>query len=1044
MPQHPAYSEKKLNEAHKQKLLDGGISEEIIAEAGVFSVTSPEEIRRLTGVPVREGGGTAFPYPGETDFVRVRLDVPQPDPQREEKKMKYVSPVGAGCRLYVPPRADIEAKTVIITEGEKKALAAVSRGLNCFGVAGIDAWRERGLLGEKLPPMEALLPRLKRNWSGQKIILVYDSDIDQHHDRWEAFPTLAEVLYSLGADEVKIVTLPKPEDLDLPKELKKKFEKIGLDDFFVAVEAVGGDAVEEFWKIVNRQNPWVPMMFKKASEKYVEKILQTHSVNNIEDIEGILNSAVSVYLTKGKLGIRALFQSLGLKKTEIQGLLGEVKERAQKVKESQNKTLNRKHSKQKSKNENKESPGERENKETLFNTPQRYIADVFPPAAEVLPPNFPFPETGDEDSFYDIQDEKVVLVSESTNIDAKTGEESKKERISPVINTVILLVKRVDPIERDTGIEKWSIAWRERQKWRFADVPARYLFDRKRVGELVDTGLPVASSNIDKLIKWLDGLRALAVLGHDNAPELPTVRAVSRCGWHTLNNESFFVFGNKIIRPNSDNDLELADAGDREEIQQDSGSNTDADIRWAEDLSAMERQILASFQCKGDPETHKKFLIDSAKKHPAIAFGLGCAVGAPLIRYAQNAGLIDVAGFTVAMVPRVGGRSRHQGKTVWSQVIASLYGFPECDERGRLRFADNTRTATQVLFSTCCDLTIHLEDVHKLARRIKKSAAEEIDYILHLAAQGMERGRGARSGGGRRTRSFKVVVFWTSEVDVTVMLPTESGAHDRVLKLPPLLPEESAANRDEANRLREMAMNNYGYAGQEYLIWLVKQIAEKGSNFILEAIKIAIKHLYQKLPTDSRWGSASRLASRAAVGFAGLMLAMDAWGADDSNIAAVGQKFLEGWEMVLEGISPETVAERALDAVQAYIVANKELIEGLRDPEANPPQKWVGAKTSVMSNSGRKVEVIALTEPAFADAVGQEPYELDAHHALQALAGAGHVVTRTERKSDGKMTTRTKIGVRIGGVFVRCICILLEKVFSPDSSEMESEENYSF
>ena len=61
---------------------------------------------------------------------------------------------------------------------------------------------------EKLKDEEALLPELAIDWSGKKINLLYDSDIIPTHKAYDAFPRLAEQLYRLGAEEVRILSLP--------------------------------------------------------------------------------------------------------------------------------------------------------------------------------------------------------------------------------------------------------------------------------------------------------------------------------------------------------------------------------------------------------------------------------------------------------------------------------------------------------------------------------------------------------------------------------------------------------------------------------------------------------------------------------------------------------------------------------------------------------------------------------------------------------------------------------------------------------------------
>lgn len=989
-------SERKLNEAHKQRLLDNGISEEIIEKSGAFSVYTPEEIHQLTGIKLREGSGIAFPYAGETDFIRIRLDVPQPDPDPEKakkgKKMKYISPRGAGCRLYVPPRANIEAETVVITEGEKKTLAAVSRNINCLAVAGIDAWRERGLLGEKLPPAEALLPRLRRDWSGQKIILIYDSDIDQYHERWEAFPTLAEVLYSLGAEEVKIVTLPKPEELrDLPKDLKKKFDgKIGLDDFFVAIEAAGGNAVEEFWKIVERQDPWVPINCIKAVENFARCRLISNDVQ-----EKVIGAAACLLSGKEALLIQ-LLQETGIRGELKQAIRQEAEEVVKAIKERQ-------------------LPKRPEPEKEEIKT--RTIAEAFPPAAEVLPPDFPFPDAG-KGSFYDIRDNKIVKVYVSEDEKGK-----RRESEYTVCDAPVFLIRRVVPVEVDTGIEKWRVTWWERDlARREADIPASWVFDVKKVNELINVGIPVSSISAPALVEWLHKLRCLAVLGQDGAPALPTVYAVNRCGWHELKNEMFFVFGREIIRPTGE--TSTADTGDREEIQPDAGEQTDADIWWAEDISAMERQILSGIRCAGDPKIHKKFLLETAVKYPQVAFGLGCAAAAPLLRFARQAGLLEVNGFSVLMVPRGQGRSRHQGKSTWNSIIASLFGCPITGAEGRLRYSDQTAVARNVLFSVNSDMTVHLEDLQYLTENSKKASGVELANLFQVVSHGVDRERGARSGGGRRTRTFFIVFFGTAEVDVTFKLAPETGAHDRVMKLPPLLEMESDENAQEAERMLQTVMENYGHAGRESLKWLTQQIQQHGTEFISEDIKLAIEMLREKLPRDGRRATAWRLASRAGVALSGLGFLIESWGIKNKEIIIkIINSFIQGWKMVIDGISEETVASRAIEALADFVTANQESIEGLRSLDAKgTPARWVGAVTTVRDDvTGQDVEVVAMPFEAFAEAVSKEPYALDPTAALQSLVKEGYVITR--KRSDNKRTY--KLQVRIANTRVYCVCIPL-------------------
>lgn len=82
-------------------------------------------------------GDNKWPKP----FERIRLKIPVPGP--DGKLIKYKTPWKAGNYIYFPPqiiqkfRKGEKIDTLIITEGEKKALRGCMIGLNVVGIAGI-------------------------------------------------------------------------------------------------------------------------------------------------------------------------------------------------------------------------------------------------------------------------------------------------------------------------------------------------------------------------------------------------------------------------------------------------------------------------------------------------------------------------------------------------------------------------------------------------------------------------------------------------------------------------------------------------------------------------------------------------------------------------------------------------------------------------------------------------------------------------------------------------------------------------------------------
>jgi hypothetical protein len=110
---------------HLKDLQGSGISSELMELAKLRSADRTE-VTRILGFDAGSGG-LLFEYPGTNGtrpaFIRVKPDKPFLD--RYGKPSKYLSPKGAGNRLYIPPQVAIEHlsnyKTPLyVTEGEKR------------------------------------------------------------------------------------------------------------------------------------------------------------------------------------------------------------------------------------------------------------------------------------------------------------------------------------------------------------------------------------------------------------------------------------------------------------------------------------------------------------------------------------------------------------------------------------------------------------------------------------------------------------------------------------------------------------------------------------------------------------------------------------------------------------------------------------------------------------------------------------------------------------------------------------------------------------
>ena len=279
-----------LVDAHRSRLaLKYGIDPEhpqvksLVESGHLKSIGSTEELQALLFRQDVTGTGIYIGYPNDGGCFTIRLDEPL---HRDGKEQKYLHKSEELNHLFVPPGLDLDATTeLIITEGELKSLCGFLKGLPVVALSGIWNWRTQGaeaeLLadGDKLSDSQALISELDRDWSGRRITLLYDSDITTDHPGYPAFQRLAEQLYRLGAEEVRIVTLPSIEEKG----------KTGLDDFLLAE---GEEGTKDLQKIVDRTKPYLPL--GDGAESYAERLIIA------DDLDSRLDATVAYLGNKGE------------------------------------------------------------------------------------------------------------------------------------------------------------------------------------------------------------------------------------------------------------------------------------------------------------------------------------------------------------------------------------------------------------------------------------------------------------------------------------------------------------------------------------------------------------------------------------------------------------------------------------------------------------------------------------------------------------------------------------------------------------------------
>ncbi len=168
---------------------------------------------------------------GEIALYHHRPDQPRFDAKRR-KPIKYEFPGGSKMAVDVHPLIRDKVRDpnipLFVTEGVKKADAAISRGLCCIALLGVWNWRGANEFGgmTTLPDWDAIAFKAVHSVPRQ-LYLCFDSDAATNPAVYQAMMRAAALFKQRGAN-VTFICLPPGEDA----------RKTGLDDYFAAGHGV--------------------------------------------------------------------------------------------------------------------------------------------------------------------------------------------------------------------------------------------------------------------------------------------------------------------------------------------------------------------------------------------------------------------------------------------------------------------------------------------------------------------------------------------------------------------------------------------------------------------------------------------------------------------------------------------------------------------------------------------------------------------------------------------------------------------------------------
>src|SRR5439155_17635493 len=225
-----------LSSVHQALIESSAINVEVAHERGYRTVEDSDELTAL-GFTEAQARVPALLIPvhgvdGEVVVHQIRPDNPRIG--KNGKPIKYERPKGSRMALDVPPtvRPHLSDPSIplYITEGSRKADAAVSKGLCCIGLLGTYGWRGTNPKGGRT----ALADFDSIALNGREVTIVFDSDVQDKKEVQAALDGLRCFLERKRA-KVRIGYLPPAAD----------GSKVGLDDFFAA-----GNTVADLAKLV--------------------------------------------------------------------------------------------------------------------------------------------------------------------------------------------------------------------------------------------------------------------------------------------------------------------------------------------------------------------------------------------------------------------------------------------------------------------------------------------------------------------------------------------------------------------------------------------------------------------------------------------------------------------------------------------------------------------------------------------------------------------------------------------------------------------------
>lgn len=262
---------------------------------------------------------------------------------------------------------------------------------------------------------------------------------------------------------------------------------------------------------------------------------------------------------------------------------------------------------------------------------------------------------------------------------------------------------------------------------------------------------------------------------------------------------------------------------------------SDVHFDGEEDYGAMFSSV---HEC-GDYETWKEAIRSVRAEKTAARFYLAASFASVILK---------PCGLLPFLVHTWGGSEN--GKTVALMLAASVWACPELGEF--VTTYNGTRYAQETTAAFLNNLPLCLDELQIQASQ----GAQDFDATIYQLCEGVSKKQGKASGGLRKQQKWRNVIL--SNGEHTIIKPLSGGgARNRVIEI-----EAPDKIYHDLVGLCEIINHNYGFAGKEFVLWLMQD----GN---MDQVRTIQKDFYQQLlhtgASGKQIGSASALLTADAI-----------------------------------------------------------------------------------------------------------------------------------------------------------------------------------